>query len=137
MKKLLIMLVAVGIGLPAFGVPASYDVAISFAPPLTGGPVESYHVYDNCNLVLQTVGTDLGAITSGGVINLSGDTDSPPVICVRGQNTDMSTGTPVVQFGGFTNTLTLTAQLDPPGDTTVTATCNLNLTTGTGTCTVQ
>ena len=75
-------------GAAAFAEPATFNSVVppTFSQPADGAP-DGYRLYEGCDVTTQAKGALIdGAYTSGKAYSITGDTNSPPTLCVVAYN---------------------------------------------------
>lgn len=108
----------------ALAVPGTYTVTpTAITEDGTGGTPDGFRLYQGCDLAAGTTGAmvaDNIAINNG--YQFTGNTDTPPVVCVVPYN---SAGE-----GTFANVVSLDSTQNVPGAGTITLTCSFVADTG-------
>lgn len=111
----------------ALAAPVTIEVTPTSIVTSAGGPVDGHRAYRGCDLSTQTVGALIGQITQGTPFTMVVDDAVPEQVCSRAFGAGGE--------GGFSNVVTISITLAPPGDTTTTYNCVLSPANG-GTCSV-
>ena len=127
----LLLIVAAFAAAGAYAAPVTFVVTpqtITTVGGCTSANGCTLRAYQACSITAQTVGALIGTATAGTALpGFTGDTSSPPTVCIRAENAGGN--------GAFANVTTLTV-IAPPGSTTTTYICSLSPTTG-GVCVAQ